>query len=176
MKRFGLALLVAGALVLALVSVSLRLGEDASSQRVDPYSNFVTAHLDVLGEPDVPIPDARFSRTIDEVTDLDGVIPALDACAGPVAVDLGDDHPVLVAEHDYCGGSVWMPKLETDDVVGLKGPGVEPGLYTAVEIKLVDRYKSKVEDMPDGDVVLQTCISRTEMVLVALRLADDTSA
>jgi hypothetical protein len=30
--------------------------------------------------------------------------------------------------------------------------------------------------MPDGDVVLQTCISKTEMVLVGLRLAAPTGA
>lgn len=171
MRRSGLVMLSVGLLVLSVGAVATMISGDAEPQ-VDPYTKFVTAHLDVVAAgPEVAVPDARFSRTIHADTDLDGVDPALDACAGPVAVDLGDGHPVLVAEHDYCGGSAWIPKLESDDVVGLRGPGVEPGLYTAGEIKYVPRQGSQVEDLPDGDVVLQTCVSRSTMVLVALDIS-----
>jgi hypothetical protein len=169
MRRGVRALLAAGVALAALV-IAVTVFDD--EPRVDPYLTFITAHLDVLPTaPQVTSADAKFSRTIAKSTDLDGVDPALDACAGPVAVDLGDRHPILVAEHDYCGGSAWMPKIRTNDVVQLSGPGIEPGLYMAETIKFVPRYDSKVGDMPDGDIVLQTCISRTTMVLVGLRLA-----
>lgn len=164
--RVVLAALVAA---LALVIAVPILNDE---ERVDPYLNFVTAHLDVLPTEPLPVSsDAKFTRSIAKFTDLDSVEPALDACAGPVAVYLGAEHPKLVAEHDYCGGSAWMPKLDTDDVVQLTGRGVEAGLYTTETIKYVPRYDSTVDDMPDGDVVLQTCISKTKMVLVGLRLA-----
>lgn len=145
-------------------------------ERVDPYLTFITAHLDVLPTEPVPVSsDAKYSRSIAKYTDLESVDPALDACAGPVAVYLGDGKPRLVAEHDYCGGSDWMPKLDEDDVVQLTGRGVEAGLYTTETIKYVPRYDSTVDDMPDGDVVLQTCIDKKTMVLVGLRLAAPTT-
>jgi hypothetical protein len=172
-RRTGVVL--AAAVVALALAIAVPILND--EERVDPYLNFITAHLDVLPtEPQPVSSDAKFSRTIAKFTDLEGVDPALDACAGPVAVDLGGGHPRLVAEHDYCGGSAWMPKLEANDVVQLTGPGVEEGLYMTETIKNVPRYDSTVEDMPDGDVVLQTCISKTEMVLVGLRLAAPTGA
>ena len=168
MKRRTRILLAAGTAALALVAISIIDDED----RVDPYLNFITAHLDVLPtEPQVVSSDAKFSRTIAKFTDLESVEPALDACAGPVAVYLGDGYPKLVAEHDYCGGSNWMPKLDANDVVQLAGPGIETGLYAAKAIKYVPRYDSTLKDLPEGDVVLQTCVSRTEMVLIGLRYA-----
>ncbi len=174
MRRRTRAVLAAVAIALALAVAVPVLDDD---ERVDPYLNFVTAHLEILPTEPVPVSsDARFSRAIAKYTDLDSVEPALDACAGPIAVDVGDEHPRLVAEHDYCGGSDWMPKLDRDDVVHLTGPGVEAGLYTAETIKHVPRYDSTVNDMPDGDVVLQTCISKTTMVLVGLRLAAPAAA
>ena len=174
MRRRNRVVLIAAVTALALaIAVPLLVDDD---ERVDPYLTFVTAHLDVLPTEPLPVSsDAKFSRGIAKYTDLESVEPALDACAGPVAVYLGDQHPRLVAEHDYCGGSDWMPKLDPDDVVQLTGPGVEAGLYTAETIKYVPRYDSTVEDMPDGDVVLQTCVSRTKMVLVALRYAAPTT-
>ena len=145
-------------------------------ERVDPYLNFITVHLDVLPTEPLPVSsDAKFSRSIAKYTDLESVDSALDACAGPVAVYLGDRKPRLVAEHDYCGGSDWMPKLDEDDVVQLTGRGVEAGLYTTETIKYVPRYDSTVDDMPEGDVVLQTCIDKKTMVLVGLRLATPTA-
>lgn len=166
--RTRAALAAGSALVLALVIILVV--RDDSSERVDPYLQFMTAHLDVVSaQPEEVSPDARFTRTIYRETDLDGVEPALDACAGPVAVDLGADHPTLVVEHDYCGGLAWMPKLKRTDVVKLKGPGIEPGFYAVERIKHVPRYTSKVDDLPESHTVLQTCISRTTMVLVGLR-------
>ena len=167
MRRRTRVVLAAVVVALAL-AIAVPLLDD--EERVDPYLTFVTAHLDVLPTKPLPVSaDAKFSRSISKFTDLESVDPALDACAGPVAVYLGAGHPRLVAEHDYCGGSAWMPKLDTNDVVQLSGRGVEEGLYTAETIKHVPRYDSTVEDMPDGDVVLQTCVSRTRMVLVGLR-------
>ena len=161
--------LAAVAAALALVVAVPILNDE---ERVDPYLNFITAHLDVLPTEPLPVSsDAKFSRSIAKYTDLESVEPALDACAGPVAVYLGDGKPRLVAEHDYCGGSDWMPKLDEDDVVQLTGRGVEAGLYRTDSIKYVPRYDSTVDDMPDGDVVLQTCIDKKTMVLVGLRLA-----
>lgn len=126
MRRRTLILLAAVVAALAL-AVAVPIIDD--EERVDPYLNFITAHLDVLPtEPLAVSSDAKFSRTIAKVTDLESVEPALDACAGPVAVYVGDDHPMLVAEHDYCGGADWMPKLEANDVVQLTGPGIESGL------------------------------------------------
>jgi hypothetical protein len=160
------------AAVVAALALVVAVPIIVDEERVDPYLNFITAHLEVLPtEPEVVSSDAKFSRTIAKFTDLESVEPALNACAGPVAVYIGDDHPRLVAEHDYCGGSDWMPKLKTNDVVQLTGPGIEAGLYAAETIKHVPRYDSTVKDIPDGDVVLQTCVSRTQMVLVALRYA-----
>ena len=173
-RRRARAVLAAVVVALAL-AVAVPILDD--EERVDPYLTFITAHLDVLPTQPVPVSsDARYSRAIAKYTDLESVDPALDACAGPVAVYLGDGLPRLVAEHDYCGGSDWMSKLDPDDVVQLTGPGVEAGLYTAETIKYVPRYDSTVEDMPAGDVVLQTCISKTRMVLVGLRLAAPTAA
>jgi hypothetical protein len=164
------ALLGGVALIVALVAGALIVLDD--EPRVDPYLPFMTAHLEVLPtQPPVVSADAKFSRSVAKYTDLDSVDPALDACAGPVAVYLGDHRPLLVAEHDYCGGSAWMPRLRANDVVQLTGRGVEPGLYTTVAVKHVPRYDSKLKDLPEGDVVLQTCISRKTMVLVALRWA-----
>ena len=169
MRRAARALLGVAVPVLALAVVVPVLNHEP---RLDPYLRFLTAHLDVLPtEPAAVSSDARFARDIAKVTDLDHVDPALDACAGPVAVFTGHRRPMLVAEHDYCGGSDWMPKIDPNDVVQLTGPGVDPGLYTAETIKFVPRYGSQVRDLPDGDVVLQTCVSRTRMVLVALRYA-----
>src|SRR5688572_10980509 len=121
------------AATVAALALAVAIPIIADEERVDPYLNFTTAHLNVLPtEPAAVSSDAKFSRTIAKFTDLESVDPALDACAGPVAVHLGDDHPKLVAEHDYCGGSDWMPKLGPNDIVQLTGPGIEAGLYSAV--------------------------------------------
>ena len=162
----GTLVLVTGLAVLIVFGTKTLIQRES---RLDPYLQFTTAHLDVVSTGPAPVSsDARFSRVTAKFTDLENVDPALDACAGPVAVHIGDDRPLLIAEHDYCGGSDWMSKLEEDDVVQLTGPGVETGLYSAEEITYVPRYDSTLADLPDADVVLQTCVSRDEMVLVGL--------
>lgn len=113
-------------------------------------------------------PDPRFSRDIFAAADLDDSIRYIDKCAGPVAIDVGDDQPVLIAEHDYCGGSAWISELSDGDAVSLSGPGVNDGLYVVQRQKVETRGKADVGDLPAGDVVLQTCISKTELVLVGL--------
>lgn len=165
-RGLGKLILVTGVAVLVVFGGKALFERES---RVDPYLQFMTAHLDVVRTGPAPVSsDARFSRVTAKFTTLENVDPALDACAGPVAVHVGDDRPLLVAEHDYCGGSDWMPKLDEEDVVQLMGPGVDSGLYEAVEITHVPRYESTLADLPDTDVVLQTCISREEMVLVGL--------
>jgi len=167
--RVGTLVLVSGLAVLLVFGTQALLERE---DRVDPYLTFMTAHLDVVRSgPEPTSEDARFSRVTAKVTDLENVDPALDACAGPVAVHLGENKPLLIAEHDYCGGSDWMSKLELDDVVQLMGPGVDSGLYRTDDITFVPRYEAKVKDLPDADVVLQTCVSREEMVLVGLTKA-----
>ncbi|MGH3457269.1 hypothetical protein [Aeromicrobium sp.] len=169
MRRVGLVMLALGVLTLGVGAVTHLFSDD---DQVDPYAQFLIAHLDVISEGPVYVDgDARFSRTISRGADLGSADSALDACAGPVAVDLGESRPVLVAEHDYCGGSVWIPKLDAGDVVSLVGPGIRRGLYVADDIKLVPRDDSRVRDLPDAAVVLQTCISQTTMVLVGLQPA-----
>lgn len=165
-RRVGWLIMAAGLTVLVVFGTKAWLERES---RVDPYLQFMTAHLEVVRTGPEPVSaDAKFSRVTAKLTDLENVDPALDACAGPVAVNLGDDRPLLIAEHDYCGGSDWMPKLDESDVVQLMGPGVEPGLYSAVEITRVPRYDSTLNDLPEADVVLQTCLSREEMVLIGL--------
>jgi hypothetical protein len=169
MGQVGRLILVTGLAVLIVFGTKALIQRES---RVDPYLTFMTAHLEIIRTGPEPVSsDARFTRVTAKFTTLKHVDPALDACAGPVAVHLGDDHPLLIAEHDYCGGSDWMPKIDEADVVQLMGPGVESGLYVAEEITRVPRYESTLADLPDSDVVLQTCISRSEMVLVGLRTA-----
>ncbi|NRQ48299.1 hypothetical protein [Aeromicrobium stalagmiti] len=110
----------------------------------------------------------RFARTTVVETSLAGSTAALDRCAGPVAVALGDDRPVLVAEHDYCGGSAWISRLRLGDTVQLDGAGVEADTYVVTEIGTDRRGEAKVKNLPAADVVLQTCISPEDIVLVGV--------
>ena len=135
-------------------------------------TGFATASLPLAkavkpSEPDLP--DIKYSRTMFASTTLSGVDGWLDRCGGPIAVDVGEGHPTLISEHDYCGGSAWMWDLHTGDVVSLDGKGIDKGLYEVVELKYLPRKSgASVSDLPEGDAVLQTCVSATQMVLVAL--------
>lgn len=80
-------------------------------------------------EPEAPVPDARFTRAVMGPTTMPGSGVMLDLCRGPVAIDLGDTYPLLIAEHDYCGGSAWISRLTDGDVVEMTGEGVDPGSY-----------------------------------------------
>lgn len=116
------------------------------------------------------------SRTVWAAMHLSTHERALDACEGPVAVDIGPGRPTLVVEHDYCGGKTWIAPLRRGDVVQLDGVGVRPGLYRVTERKLLTRGKSRVRDLPPGQVVLQTCVSRTKQVEVAAVMIPDAVA
>lgn len=119
-------------------------------------------------------PEPRFTRAIYASVKLAGSSVMLDACHGPIAIDLGDTRPMLVAEHDYCGGSAWMPKLGMDDAVRLSGDGIVPGTYVVTEIRYQIRREAKVRDLPETDLVLQTCVTKQKMVLVGLERFDPT--
>lgn len=123
-----------------------------------------------------PRPDVR--RTTSAAATLATFEGPLDACRGPVAIDVQEaGRPLLVSEHDYCGGAAWIPRLGRGDVVQLDGPGVDDGLY---RVDVVDRHQRRdvyVRDLrPSADVVLQTCVSQTQLVLVALTKVPDAAA
>lgn len=128
-------------------------------------SQFVTVQLPTIVSP----PDPMFSRTIYAQTSIQGVQVMLDACHGPIAVPLGPNRPVLVAEHDYCGGSDWIPKLSRGDAVALVGEGAPAQLFVVEEIRYQIRREAQVRDLPASDVVLQTCVTPTKVVLVGLK-------
>lgn len=128
-------------------------------------------------EPEKPAPEADVSRTMFASATLQTFEPPLDACSGPVAIDVGEDgRPLLVSEHDYCGGAAWIPGLGEGDVVELDGPGVDAGLY---EVQVVDTHQRRnvyIKDLrPEMDVVLQTCISSSQLILVGLTKVPDSS-
>ncbi|MFI5427308.1 hypothetical protein [Aeromicrobium sp. UC242_57] len=65
--------------------------------------------------PETELPKAKFSRTMYATSTLKASTPLIDDCRGPVAIQLRGDRPVLVAEHDYCGGEEWIPRLAVGD-------------------------------------------------------------
>lgn len=103
-------------------------------------------------------------------TDLDNVTEVLDECDGPVGVPLAGRSTVLVAEHDYCGGSAWSRQLHRGQPVRLSGPGVESGAYMVGERQHAVRGEARVRDLPDTDAVLQTCLNNTKLVLLGMML------
>jgi hypothetical protein len=158
-RRLGLATLLVAAMLLGAAP--------AQSAQAD-VTSFETVHLDPLPIPKGPPPVVKASRQIYANTTLDGVSVLLDACHGPISVRLTGRSSVLVAEHDYCGGSAWIPQLTYGDGVKLAGDGVRSGLYQVTEIRYQLRRKALVSDLPRTDVVLQTCITKTKLVLVGL--------
>lgn len=138
-----------------------------SSASVDPPASAPEPAQTTTVTP-APPPSAKFSRTMFAASTLKQSTALIDQCQGPVAIQLQGDRPVLVAEHDYCGGSDWIPRLKTGDAVKLDGDGVAADTYVVTDIELAPRGISKVKDLPAGDIVLQTCISAEDLVLVAL--------
>jgi hypothetical protein len=128
--------------------------------------SMASATLDPVKRVTSP-PDADVSRTTYATSRLGPAPMLLNLCHGPIAIDLGADRPVLVAEHDYCGGSSWIPQLEPGDAVALAGDGVVDGTYLVTGLSTERRGEAQVRDLPAADVVLQTCISPGELVLVA---------
>lgn len=164
----GAAVLVVSAFV--LVSVGRQPTEARTASQFEQAS--IPAVADAAERPPESTPKAKFTRTIWTSTKLAEIDAALDQCRGPVSADLGADKPVFVAEHDYCGGSAWMWKLGVDDTVELNGKGVDAGLYVVSELRYFPRKSgAQVSDLPPGDVVLQTCVSATKMVFIALESA-----
>jgi hypothetical protein len=177
MKRW-IALGLTSAVVLAAVVVAgavlvLRPGTEQSVRSSAAPAALETAELPVATAV-IPPPEPVFSRAIFAATDMATSDPALDQCRGPVAIDLGASYPLLVAEHDYCGGSAWIPRLEAGDTVRLSGEGVRPGLYEVSEVGHGQRRQARYSDLPDAEIVLQTCISQSQIVLVGLEPAEPT--
>lgn len=170
MRRMILAMTGAAVLLAAVLLVN----GPAEPPAVSAPSHLETASIQTLTRP-APLakaPKPKFTRTIYASVKLAGASPLLDACQGPIAVKLGRDRPVLVAEHNYCGGLAWMPALDTGDAVRLKGDGVEDGIYVVTEIRFQLRRKAMVKDLPRTDAVLQTCVSTDKMILVGVNKFD----
>jgi hypothetical protein len=167
MKRVLTALVVAAAVVVGLTLFS---GSDSSPDRSGPTA-IQAAMLDRVTKA-VPPPKVKFVRTIFATSSLQHSDLMLDLCRGPIAIHVGDRRPVLVAEHDYCGGLEWMPKLGRGDAIKLSGDGVEAGTYVVRTIQHAVRREATVRDLPDTDIVLQTCVSADRMVLVGMDLFD----
>lgn len=146
----------------ALLVVLAGCGSVADESNGDPRSFRPAAPL--VFEP----PEPLYTRTMSAATKLKTVYQELNKCRGPVAVDLGGNRPVLVAEHDYCGGSEWISKLELGDAVKLGGDGIEPGIYVTGTLQYERRGMTFVRDLPSADVVLQTCVTESYLVLVPL--------
>ena len=170
MKRILTALVVAAT---AVAGVTLLTAESASLPPSSGPTALQTASLEQVSKP-VPPPKAKFVRTIYAASSLKRSELMLDFCKGPIAVFVGHRRPVLVAEHDYCGGLEWMPKLGKGDAIKLSGDGVQDGIYVVTTIEHGIRNKTKVRDLPDTDIVLQTCVSHNTMVLVGMDLFDPT--
>ena len=127
-------------------------------------------------EPEAPVPDARFTRAVMGPTTMPGSGVMLDLCRGPVAIDLGDTYPLLIAEHDYCGGSAWISQLSEGDGVQLGGEGVDAGRYVVTEVGYGERRVARFSDMPSATMVLQTCISETKIIMVGLEPVSEARA
>jgi hypothetical protein len=169
MKRAVAALVAALAAIAAVVLLT-----PGSSSPPAPASGptaIQTATLDRVVRPAKP-PKPKFVRTIFATSSLKRSEFMLDICKGPIAVYVGENRPRLIAEHDYCGGLAWMPKLDKGDAIKLSGNGVQDGTYVVKTIGHAPRNEAKVRDLPDTDIVLQTCVSQNTMVLVGMDLFD----
>lgn len=172
MKRWLAGLAAAAVAVVAVIALTTDSESDAPSTASGP-SALQTASLEQIRKP-VPVPDAKFTRTIYATSTLARSELMLDFCRGPIAIDVGDHRPVLVAEHDYCGGTAWMPKLAKGEAIKLSGDGVKDGTYVVTTIEHGIRGKTKVRELPDADIVLQTCVTTDKMILVGMELFDPT--
>jgi hypothetical protein len=172
MRRVLLALLLVVATGLAVVVVA---GRPAPSREPSAHTALQTADLAHVTKP-VPPPKPSFTRTIYATSSLARSELMLDFCRGPIAIQLGGHWPVLVAEHDYCGGSAWMPRLGRGDAVKLSGDGIVDGTYVVKRVTHGVRGKARVHDLPATDIVLQTCVAPDTMVFVGLDRFDPTVA
>ncbi|MEO6605555.1 MAG: hypothetical protein ABIN55_08070 [Aeromicrobium sp.] len=160
MKRMIVLLVGVVALVSLVMTVQLQSGDAPLAANANT----------VAAPPRVPrpAPEPRFTRTMFAQSGLSESTRLLDECKGPVAVWLGEKRPTLVAEHDYCGGSAWMSKLKVGEAVKLDGKGVDAGIFVVTSLTYETRHEVTVSDLPEADVVLQTCLTQTRLVLVGM--------
>lgn len=176
MQRRTTRTIAAASVVLLVTLVASACSEEPAGDGDSQFTSASLELLDVPAEPEpTPAPEPDVSRTMHAAATLSTYTPPLDACRGPVAIDVEEEgRPTLVSEHDYCGGAAWIPALAQDDVVELDGPGVEAGLYEVEVVDTHQRRQAYVEDLrPEADVVLQTCISQSQLILVALTKLPD---
>lgn len=158
---FGLSVRMVVAAGLLVVSAGC--GSSAHTVPVSPHG--FGASLPTVVRP----PKVVFTRTMFATATITTVDKQIDKCRGQVSVPLGSNRPILVAEHDFCGGSARISRLDRGEAVYLSGPGLAADIYVVSEIKTVKRDgNATVRDLPHNDVVLQTCISKTGMALVGL--------
>ncbi len=157
--------LFVGLVTLTVTVVAVQLPTDST----DSADNVAEPAKASIVDPPRAAPEPRFSRTTYGLTNLGGSNAMLDECKGPVAVWLGEDRPTLVAEHDYCGGMFWMARLKEGDAVKLDGKGVDDGIFVVTSRKYETRNQVTVGDLPEADVVLQTCVTETRLVLVGMK-------
>lgn len=76
-------------------------------------------------------------------------------------------YPNDIVEHNYCGGS-WFAGLQRGTVVRVIG-GTQPGLYVVNGRRFYTPKTGTIAGTKGlGDLMVQTCISHTEMVYVGL--------
>lgn len=168
MKRMVAALVVAAAAALAVILLT---SESSSPPASSAPTALESATLDQVTRLTTP-PKPKFVRTIFATSSLKRSEFMLDFCKGPIAVFVGDHRPRLIAEHDYCGGLAWIPKLDKGEAIKLSGDGVKDGTYVVTTIGHGIRNQTKVRELPDTDIVLQTCVSESKMILVGMDLFD----
>lgn len=165
MNRRSLFVAFLGIPILVILAVTFGIrdhtGESAAADQPSRLASAALPTVDAVFTGSV-----SYARATVDTSALANVEKRIDKCDGPVAVQLRST--VLIAEHDYCGGAAWIGRIKVGQAVRLSGPGVETGTYVADELRYQLRGKAKVSDLPRGDVVLQTCVSKTELVLVSL--------
>lgn len=152
--------------VVALIALVLTV--QSRSDNAPVASPALSAVADVAWPAPRPAPEPRFTRTMYAASELDESTKLVDECNGPVAVWLGEERPTLVAEHDYCGGSLWMSRLKVGEAVKLDGEGVDDGIFVVTSLTYETRNEVTVGDLPEADLVLQTCVTKTRLVLVGM--------
>jgi hypothetical protein len=93
----------------------------------------------------------------------------LDLCRGPVAIPMGS-LPLLVAEHDYCGGKTRFATRRAGDIVAVTGAKDADGTYQVTTTRTVPKGSSTSLLKGMGDIVLQTCVGDTLYLAGAVRI------
>ena len=61
-----------------------------------------------------------------------------------------------------------MPRVKIGDAVKIGGEGVDDGIFVVTSLKYETRKEVTVGDHPKADAVLQTCVTKTKLVLAGL--------